>query len=98
MPVKATTQGERVTKRIHGLHSGAGRLQGYVAGHDCNQTQRVIFYDNPECGGTILHVAYIHPQQSPVCVVFPQPIPFKNGLSVDAGNCEVNVWGVDFRS
>lgn len=96
MPIKSTTQGVRVINETHGLHRGPGRLLGYLAGHDCETAQRVVFYDGARCGGRVLHVAIVHPQQSPARVVFPEPLAFQDGLSVNAGNCEVNVWAAGF--
>jgi hypothetical protein len=99
---KVVRDGFRVVGQAANLHSGAGRLIGYLISHDESTPQTVIFYDATVVGGTVLHVVNVSPERSPFFVRFGEPpgsdegIPFSTGLSVNAGNCEVAVWSIGF--
>jgi hypothetical protein len=99
---KVVRDGYRVVGSMDGVHVGAGRLLGYLVSHDESTAQTVIFYDSPTVGGTALHVVNVSPERSPFFVRFGQApgaeegVPFSNGLSVNAGNCEVAIWSIGF--
>ena len=94
--------GYRLLGLASAVHTGHGRLLGYLICHSESTTQTVTFYDSLSCAGTILHQVKLHPNRSPFFVRFGTPpsmeegIPFRTGLSVNAGNCEVAVWSVGF--
>ena len=94
--------GQRVLGLASALHSGRGRLLGYMISHSESTAQAVTFYDSLSCEGIILHQVKVHPSRSPFFVRFGTPpgkeegIPFANGLSVNAGNCEVAVWSIGY--
>jgi hypothetical protein len=99
---KVVRDGYRVVGQAAGVHTGAGRLVGYLISHDESTPQTVIFYDSMAVGGTVLHVVNVSPERSPFFVRFGQApgseegIPFSTGLSVNAGNCEVAIWSFGF--
>jgi hypothetical protein len=99
---KIVRDGFRVVGSTAGVHVGSGRLVGYLISHDEDTPQSVIFYDSTSVGGTVLHVVNVSPERSPFFVRFGQApgseegIPFSNGLSVNAGNCEVAIWSIGF--
>jgi hypothetical protein len=100
----ATTvrDGYRVLGLTSAVHSGRGRLLGYLISHSESTAQTVIFYDSLNCEGSVLHQVKLHPNRSPFFVRFGTPpgkeegIPFSTGLSVNAGNCEVAVWSIGY--
>jgi hypothetical protein len=99
---KVVRDGYRVVGSTAAVHSGAGRLVGYLIIHDESTPQSVIFYDATAVGGSVLHVVTVSPERSPFFVRFGQApgseegIPFSNGLSVNAGNCEVAIWSIGY--
>jgi len=99
---KVIRDGYRVTGQAAKVHSGSGRLIGYLISHDETTAQAVVFYDSTSMGGTVLHVVNVSPERSPFFVRFGQPfgseegIPFSNGLSINAGNCEVAIWSIGY--
>ena len=84
------------------LHSGPGRLLGYQISHSLATAQAVIFFDGASTAGARLMVVYVHPSACPVYVRFGVPpgkeegLSFSRGLTVNAGNCEVNVWSIGY--
>jgi hypothetical protein len=80
------------------LHSGAGRLLGYLVSHNESTAQAVTFYDSASASGQVLHRVYVPAERCPALVRFGagpgESINFSNGLTVDPGNCEVTVWSV----
>jgi hypothetical protein len=99
---KVIRDGYRVVGQAAKIHSGPGRLLGYLISHEESTPQVVIFYDSTAVGGTPIHVVNVSPERSPFFVRFGQVpgaeegIPFSTGLSVNAGNCEVAVWSIGF--
>lgn len=90
--------GSRVAGSSSTIHTGAGRLLGYLISHTESSTQTVIFYDNTAASGTILHKVNVASERCPVFVRFEDPagkinaLAFNTGLTVNPGNCEVSVW------
>jgi hypothetical protein len=99
---KVVRDGYRVVGSTAAVHTSAGRLVGYLVSHDEKTPQSVIFYDSPSVGGTVLHVVTVSTERSPFFVRFGQApgseegIPFSDGLSVNAGNCEVAIWSIGY--
>lgn len=90
--------GVRVFGQARSLHSGPGRLLGYLVSHGESSPQAVTFYDASSPAGAVLHQVHVAPEQCPFYVRLSGPgeaIPFAHGLSVDPGNCEVLVWAVN---
>jgi hypothetical protein len=84
--------GSRVAGSSSTIHTGAGRLLGYLISHSETTTQSVSFYDNTTARGTILHKVNVAAEQSPFFVRFEDAFYFNTGLTVNPGNCEVSVW------
>lgn len=80
------------------LHSAAGRLLAVFVSHAQTTVQTVVFYDNTAASGTMIFRINLDPTNSPVYIEFPrdQAIAFSTGLHVDQGNCNVNVWSIDY--
>jgi hypothetical protein len=84
------------------MHTGAGKLIGYLASHKEAAARWVTFYDNTAASGTVLHKVYMDPGE-PVYIRFGAPpekseaIPFSIGLTVDPGDCDVLVWSLGFQ-
>jgi hypothetical protein len=99
---KVLRDGLRVVSQAASVHTGTGRLIGYLVSHAESTPQSVIFYDSLDVGGTVLHVVNVSPERSPFFVRFGQApgseegIPFSTGLSVNAGNCEVALWSIGY--
>ena len=99
---RVVRDGFRVVGQAARVHTGAGRLIGYLISHAESTPQTVIFYDSLEVDGTVLHVVNVSTERSPFFVRFGQPpgseegIPFSTGLSINAGNCEVAVWSIGY--
>lgn len=95
--------GLRVAGVQEAVHCGRGRLYAYLASHDQISAQAVIFYDSVQCSGVVLHKIYVSPQQSPTYIRFgrspgkEEGLLFENGLSINAGNCELAVWAVGYE-
>jgi hypothetical protein len=101
MGSKSLSEGTRVQGTAVVLHVGAGRLVGYLASHNENEGQAVIFYDSASTSGTVLHKIWV-PSGEVVYIRFgmssarDEAIPFSTGLAVDPGNCEVAVWAIGY--
>jgi hypothetical protein len=94
--------GKRATGMANPIHTGRGRLLGYLISHDQVTAQVVTFYDSLSAAGTVLLRVNVAPEQCPVFVRFGIPpgrdegIEFATGLSICAGNCEVSLWSVNY--
>jgi hypothetical protein len=107
MGSKSLSEGTRVQGTAVVLHVGAGRLVGYLASHNENESQAVVFYDSASTSGTVLHKIWV-PSGEVVYIRFGMSsaqdeanivrsaIPFSTGLAVDPGNCEVAVWAIGY--
>ena len=84
------------------LHSGAGRLLGYLVSHNQAGARAVTFYDSPSAAGRVLHKVHVAPERSPVYVRFADGkdagLPFSAGLAVDPGDCDVAVWSIGYAA
>ena len=79
------------------LHTGRGRLLGFLVSHSQAAAQSVMFFD----GAATLAVVYIAPQQCPAYIQFgadkQDGIEFAESLIANPGaNCELNVWFVGY--
>ena len=92
MPTKTETRGARIAGLATAVHRGPGRVKHLLISHAQSTPQQVVLYDSLTCSGTILAALHIHPYASPRLVSFPVELPFSIGLSINAGNCEVNLW------
>ena len=84
--------GVRVSGLVSTVHTGNGRLLGYMISHNEVGNQDVTFYDNTTATGTVLAKVIVAPDQSPFFVRFDEPQTFTTALTVHPGNCEVAVW------
>lgn len=86
------------------VHTGSGRIIGYIISHAEATTQTVTFYDNTAASGTVAHQVKVHPNRSPIHIEIARNIdeskrlgiPFTTGLHIDPGNCEVAVWAIGY--
>jgi hypothetical protein len=69
-----------------------------MVSHEMTATQAVTFYNATSPSGAVLLRVYVDPEQCPAYIRFGtgpgEPMSFSAGLTVDPGNCEVNVWSV----
>ena len=80
------------TNRI--VHTGSGLLYALLASHAETTAQVVSLYDGlAETGEPLLRI-YVAAEQSPYFLNFQDrlSVPFITGLTVQPGNCEVNLW------
>lgn len=75
------------------IHTGKGALIGLVVSHAEESTQVVTIYDSLSASGSIMLRLRVHPTRSPFYVWFPSKYRprYHTGLTVAAGNCDVNV-------
>lgn len=75
------------------IHSGDGALLAIIISHAEATTQTVTLYDGINVSSTVLATFQVAPDRSPAYVEFPDdfPLRFTDGLTVEAGNCYVNV-------
>ncbi len=94
----AAATGTRVFGTAKKIHTGSGRLLGYVISHNQSAAQSVTFYDNTAASGTVLHKVFVSPESCPVVIKFSKDdgIIFATGLTVDPGSCDVAVWAVGY--
>lgn len=86
------------------IHTGRGRIMGYLISHAESTVQTVTFYDNTAASGTVAHLVHVAPEQSPVFIQFARRvdesklfgIDFDTGLTVVPGNCAVAVWCIGY--
>ena len=92
MPVTSQSYGTRITNCTAAVHSGSGRVTALLISHVRETAQAVILYDALTCAGEILACIQVAPGQCPVWIAFPDGLRFSRGLSINAGDCEVNLW------
>ena len=73
--------------------TGKGLLHGFLVSTNQATVQTFTFYDNTAASGTVLLNHDLHPERSPLLVIFPRrySIPFTTGLSA-SGNIELSIW------
>lgn len=104
MAILQKDTGTRVAGSAANLYEGRGRIMAYLISHAESTAQLVTFYDNTAASGTIIHQVHVHPNRSPVYVQFARRpdeskllgIAYQTGLTIDPGNCEVNVWAIGY--
>jgi len=79
------------------LHTGAGRLLGFLLSSDQAGAQEVVFYDATTAApGSELLVVQVPTGVVPFYVMFPRELApaFATGLYVDPNSATVAVWAV----
>lgn len=78
------------------IHSGQGAVLAITASHNQPSTQTITLYDAVNTSGTVLTKIHIAPEASPAHIQYPGSLPlrFTNGLTVEAGNCDVHILAI----
>lgn len=97
----ATTvyDGTAITSSTQLLHTGAGRLLGFLLSNGTGTAGTVAFYDNTSGAGTILLAVQAAAGMQPTLILFPRDRApaFSTGLFVDRGaNPSLSVWAVGY--
>jgi hypothetical protein len=91
----STVSGRRVYSDVQNITTRPGRVMGIFISHGESTVQSVSIYDGLSATGDPIMKIYVAPERCPFYVRFDhmaEPVLFDSGLTVDPGNCDVNIW------